>query len=217
MFENMKFYRLITCFALVFCTVTLVGQSARVERVPSAPEGATKDISAALEDKGYRVTLDDGWTAELWLAKTAKLASGGATEALYPQLGNSEFIGVLHLPKGMSDFRGQAVPAGTYTLRYQLLPQDANHLGASPNPDFLLAIPLANDSNPDAVYPFSKLVALSAKSTGAHAAVIALDKAAEPGTAAFDDQKQLILTLNLPIASGKALPLGIVLKGQAAQ
>ena len=62
----------------------------------------------------------------------------------------------------MSDFRGQAVPGRHYTLRYQLLPQDANHLGVSPNPDFLLAIPVASDTKPDAVYPFDKLVALSA-------------------------------------------------------
>ncbi len=196
---------------------TALAQAPKVERIASLPDGLPHDVTAALEDKGYRITLADGLIAELWLAKSPKLAAKDSPGALYPEFSNGEFIGVLHLPKGMSDFRGQAVPAGTYTLRYQLLPQDANHLGVSPNPDFLLAIPVASDGKPEAVYPFDKLVALSAKSTGAHPAVIALDKAGEPGTAVFDDQKLLILTVSISSSTGKSEALGIVLKGQAAQ
>ena len=195
----------------------LLAQSPKVERIASAPGSLPREVTAALEDKGYRVSLEDGWTADLWLAKSAKLSTHDAPGALYPELSNGELVGVLHLPKGMSDFRGQAIPAGAYTLRYQLLPQDANHLGVSPNPDFLLAIPVASDAKPDAVYPFDKLVVLSAKSTGAHPAVLALDKAGDPGTAIFDDQKLLILTVSLSSATSKPEALGIVLKGQAAQ
>ena len=121
--------RLIVLFSLA---PPLLAQSPKVERIASPPDGLPHDVTAALEDKGYRVTLDDGWTAELWLAKNLKLAAKDSPGALYPELSNGEFVGVLHLPKGMSDFRGQAVPAGTYTLRYQLLPQDANHLGSRP-------------------------------------------------------------------------------------
>jgi hypothetical protein len=210
--------RNLTCLLLApLLALPLLAQSPKVERIASAPDGLSKDIAATLEDKGYRLTLDDGWTAELWLAKSPKFASNGAADALYPQLSNGEFIGVLRLPKGISDFRGQAVPAGTYTLRYQLLPQDANHMGVSPNPDFLLAIPVASDTQPDVTLSFDKLVALSAKSTGAHPAVIALEQAGEPGTAAFDEQKLLILTVNLSAGAAKPLPVGMVLKGQAAQ
>ncbi len=213
MFKNMK----LRCLAIILLALPLLAQSPKVERIASPPDGVSHDVTAALEDKGYRVTLDDGWTAELWLAKNPKLASTGAPDALYPQLSNGEFLGVLHLPKGMSDFRGQAVPAGTYTLRYQLLPQDGNHMGVSPNPDFLLAVPVANDTKPEAIHPFEKLVALSAESTGAHPAVIAMDKPGDLGTAAFNDQKLLILTVNLSSATGKPEAIGIVLKGQAAQ
>ena len=126
-------------------------------------------------------------------------------------------MGVISLSKGMSDFRGQSIAAGVYTLRYHLIPQDANHMGVSPDPDFLLAIPAENDTKPDADYAYEKLVALSSKSTGAHPGVIALEKAGEPGTAAFDDQKLLVLTVSANDAGGKPEKLGIVLKGQAAQ
>ena len=213
---NHRHKRLIPILIVFVLTAPLLAQSPKVECSASLPDGLPHEVAAALEDKGYRVTLEDGWNAELWLAKSPKLASSGEG-ALYPELGNGEFVGVLHLPKGMSDFRGQAIPAGTYTLRYQLLPQDANHLGVSPNPDFLLAVPVASDAKPETLYPFDKLVALSAKSTGAHPAVIAMEKAGEPATALFDDQKLLILTVSVPSASGKPVPLGVVLKGQAAQ
>jgi len=202
--------------AALLCTAAALAQSPKVERIASAPKGLSHDVIAVLESKGYGVTLDNGWTAELWLTKKIKLANNGASEALYPELSKGEFVGVLHLPKGMTDFRGQAIPAGTYTLRYQLLPQDANHMGVSPNPDFLLAVPIASDTELDAVYPYDKLVALSAKSTGAHPAVIALEKAGEPGTASTDDQGMLVLTV-APEDPAKPLKLGIVLKGQAAQ
>ena len=213
----MKLRLIAAHLVVILCGLSVLAQSPEVERISTAPEGLSHDVTAALEEKGYRVALDDGWTAELWLAKSPKLSSGGGAEALYPELSNGEFVGVLHLPKGMTDFRGQAVPAGTYTLRYQLLPQDGNHLGVAPNPDFLLAIPAASDTKPDAVYPYEKLVALSAKATGTHPAVIAMEKAGEPGTATVDDQKLFVLTVNIPSAAGKPEPAGIVLKGQATQ
>lgn len=199
-------------------TAVAFAQSAKVERTGAAPNTVPAGVRAALEDKGYRVTLDDGFAAELWLAKDLKVTPKDAPGALYPELSNGEFVGVISLPKGMSDFRGQAVPAGSYTLRYHLIPQDANHMGVSPNPDFLLAIPIASDTKPDANYPFENLVALSSKTTGAHPAILALDKAGEPGTDVFDDQKMLVLTVSVSGGAGaKPEKLGIVLKGQAAQ
>ncbi len=115
--------------------------------------GASDELKRAVEDKGYRVTLDDGWSAEFWFAKQLKTATKDVPGALYPELANAEFVGVVNLPKGLTDFRGQAIPAGAYTLRYQLLPQDGNHMGVSPNPDFLLAIPVASDPDPGAALP----------------------------------------------------------------
>ena len=214
----MRDRRVATCLSIILWVLPLFAQSAKVERIGAAPAAVASNLTAAIEGKGYRVTLDDGWTADLWLARDLKLSEHDAPGALYPELSNSEFVGVLSVPKGMSDFRGQALPAGTYTLRYQLLPQDANHLGVSPNPDFLLAISIANDTKPDAVYPFDKLVALSSKATGAHPAVIAMDTAGDPGTAVFDDQKQLVITVTAGGPAGsKGRTLGILLKGQAAQ
>jgi hypothetical protein len=186
---------------------------------PLVAPGVSGDLQKAVGDKGYRVALDDGWTAEFWFASALTMATKDAAGALYPELTNGEFVAVVSFSKGSADYRGQAIPPGTYTLRYQYLPQDANHMGVSPNPDFLLAIPLAADPDPSANLPLKKMVSLSAKATGtAHPAVIAMATAGSPATVTKDDQGLTIVTVEVPTTeSGKNEKLGIVLKGQAAQ
>jgi hypothetical protein len=187
-----------------------------VER--TGPLTASSDVTRAVEDKGYNITLDDGWSADFWFTRALATSSNTAPGALYPNLANGAFVGVVNFPKGTSDFRGQAIPAGTYTLRYQYIPQDANHMGVSPNPDFLLAIPLASDATPAENMPFKRLVALSAKAAGtAHPAVFAMAAAAAPGSISKDDEGMTILTVEVPTASGKPEKFGVVLKGQATQ
>ena len=205
----------------LFCVVTAVFAAApQVERIGALTvPGASAALKQAVEDKGYRITLDGGWTAEFWFAKQLKTAAKNVPGALYSELTNAEFVGVVNLPKGMADFRGQAIPAGVYTLRYQLLPQDGNHMGVAPNPDFLLAIPLASDPNPEQGYLYKKLVTLSAKTTGTnHPAVIALDTAGDPSSVAGDAQGVMVFTVTVPSSGESATEkLGIVVKGAAAQ
>ena len=205
----------------MFCVATTVfAAAAQVERIGALSAPVASDaLKQAVETKGYRITLDGGWTAEFWLAKQLKTAAKDVPGALYAELANGEFVGVVNLPKGMTDFRGQAIPAGVYTLRYQLLPQDGNHLGVAPNPDFLLAIPVASDPNPEQGYLYKKLVALSAKTTGtSHPAVIALDTAGEPGSAVGDKQGTVVFTVAVPSAGASPTEkLGIVVQGTAAQ
>jgi hypothetical protein len=138
--------------------------------------------------------------------------------ALYPELTNAEFVGVVRFPQGMSDFRGQSLPPGVYTLRYQLLPQDGNHMGVAPNPDFLLASPVAGDSRPDQSYVYKKMIALSAKSTGTnHPAVIALESAGDAATVMKTEQGTVVFTVAIPTTAGTSEKFGIVLKGAASQ
>lgn len=190
----------------------------KVEHIAAPPAAGLSDaLRQAVQDKGYRVTLDDGWTAEFWFARQIASEGNPASGALYPKLTNSAFVGIVRLAQGMSDYRGQSIPAGTYTLRYETLPQDGNHMGVAPNPDFLLASPAADDSRPEQLYVPRKLVALSAKATGTgHPAVIALDTAGEPSTVVKQDNGAIVFTVELPVGGGKE-KVGIVIKGTAAQ
>lgn len=221
---SLLLYRWKAYFFISVIACTWVGSAhaagPKVERIGSlAATGVSDDIKKTVEEKGYGIILDDGWAAEFWFTRALATTTKDAAGALYPELTNGEFVGVVSFPKGAKDYRGQAIPAGAYTLRYQYLPQDANHMGVSPNPDFLLAVPLSADPSPPDVLPYKKLVSLSAKTTGtAHPAVIAMGTTGEPATAAKDDQGMTILTVEVTAAaSGKTEKLGIVLKGQATQ
>lgn len=209
-------YRLL----LFVCTVALLAAPlSAVDRTgPLVAAGASEDTKKAVEGKGYHIALDEGRTADFWFARALATGGNGAAGALYPDLANGEFVGVVSFPKGSSDFRGQAIPAGTYTLRYQYIPQDANHMGVSPNPDFLLAVPVASDASPGENMPLQRLVSLSAKASGtAHPAVIALAPANANLGVAKDDQGMTIFTVELAMTTGKGKKIGIVVKGQATQ
>ena len=204
--------------AVLVAALTSVALAAdKVESIGPPPSGVSNDLRQAVEDKGYRVTLDSGWTGEFWFAKNLTTTKKDVPGALYPGLSDGEFVGVVNFPRGFSDFRGQSLPAGMYSLRYQLLPQDGNHLGVAPNPDFLLAIPAADDSHPDQSYPYKKLVALSAKSAGGnHPAVIAMEGGGEAGNVALTDQGYAVFTVAISSSSG-SVNLGIIVKGSSSQ
>ena len=216
---NTRCLRTLSYLSVVVLLTSCVAIAAapKVEPVgpPSNLSDALKQVVAA---KGWRVTLDDGWAADFWFARQLKTEKKDVPGALNPELSNSEFVGVVRFAQGMSDYRGQSLPAGTYTLRYQLLPQDGNHMGVAPNPDFLLASPVADDARPEQAYVERKMVALSAKSTGTgHPAVIALESAGKPGSIVKEESGDVVFSVDVPAADGSMVKLGIVVKGAAAQ
>jgi hypothetical protein len=135
----------------------------RVESVTAAPSGVADSIAKALASEGARMIGGDGKTiADVWLRKEIPLtvATGG-----YDAFAEGTLIGVLSFPEGGSDFRGQIIAAGSYTLRYEHIPQDGNHLGAAPEPNFLLLCPASEDRDLDATFTFETLVELSRHAT----------------------------------------------------
>ena len=189
---------------------------------PLTDSAVPEKVRESLNDKGYRLTLDDPKPAcELWLRKSLPAATKKGSEAVaYPQLAESTLVGVVHFFQAAADFRGHQVPAGFYTLRYALIPDDGNHLGVSPNPDFLLLIPAQSDSDPNATFKFQELVAMSAKTGGTkHPSPLSLPPADKPstGTVARDDQDHWIFSASLKLASGEEIPFALIVKGTAQQ
>jgi hypothetical protein len=214
----LRYARRLTALVIIL-TYAAFAASPKVEHTALLPGNAVSDaLRQSVAEKGYRVTLEDGWTAEFWFARELSLEKKDAPGALYPQLTNGEFIGIARFLQGMSDFRGQSLPSGYYTLRYQILPQDGNHMGVAPDPDFLLASPAAADTRPEQAYVYRKLVALSAKSTGTgHPAVIALQTAGQSGTVVKEDNGNILFSVDVAASGGASEKLGIVVKGAAAQ
>ena len=200
-----------------------VAQSGKVESTgPLTDTAVPEQVRQSLQENGYRLTLDDPKPAcELWLRKSVPAqAKKDAEGVAYPQLAESTLVGVVHFPQAASDFRGQQVPAGFYTLRYALIPDDGNHLGVSPNRDFLLLIPAPSDSDPSAVFKFQELITMSAKTVGAkHPSALSLPPADKlsPGTVARDDQDHWIFSAALKLTLGEEIPFALIVKGTAQQ
>jgi hypothetical protein len=182
----------------------------------------SESIRQTLAPKGYRIALDaSGPIIEIWYRKEVPVQPKGAsTDAVYEQLTPSTLIGVVHFTAVASDYRGQSIAAGFYTLRYALMPNDGNHLGVAPSRDFLLLVPAAADPGPEAIPKFLDLVALSRQASGTkHPAPMSLVPAegAAAANITADEEGHSIFTSVVRLASGADLPIALVVKGTAPQ
>jgi hypothetical protein len=191
---------------------------------PSASD-LPKALVDALETNGVRLVDDHGAAvADVWLRKSipTKENSAGSSDTIYSGLGTGTIVGVLRFPNGGSDFRGQSIKAGSYTLRYALVPQDGNHMGVSTYRDFLVLSPVAADTEIDKPMTFEALVALSKKASGTnHPAVLSLNPATESKvypTAVRDDQGHWALQVKAQGNSGagdRGFAMAIILVGKS--
>jgi hypothetical protein len=214
------------CLIVVAVTLCLTcgAQTAGLETLgPPTPElSVPAAVVQVLDSHGNRLKLADGSVlCDIWLrksvpAETSKKESEGL---LYPELSESTLVGVISFPKAATDFRGQPVVAGTYTLRYELMPNDGNHLGVAPDRDFLLLVPAALDPDPSALFKFDDLVQMSRKATGTnHPGPLSLAQASRSATSLTKDaEDHWMFSSVLKLDSGKDLSFAVIVKGTAAQ
>ena len=123
----------------------------RVEALKGAPAAGdlSADIVGQLSPGGFKVLEGEKRTvAEVWLAKEWAVKAGfqPSDTVLFP-LEIGTLVGALRFPRGGSDFRGQEIPAGVYTLRYANQPVDGNHVGTFETRDFLVMMPASADQS----------------------------------------------------------------------
>ena len=211
-------------FLLLTASATARADGGKIETIGAfTDQSASESVRKVLEPKGYRVTLADGSVVcEIWLGAGVPAGKTEAPGAVYTGLAESALIGVINFPKATNDFRGQAIKAGTYTLRYALHPTDGNHMGISPVRDFLVMIPLSVDQNPEAVYKFEELVKMSAKVSGTNHPAVASLVMPEGGAAAApslaeNEHGHIIFVAKVKTQAGADLPIAIIVKGRAEQ
>jgi hypothetical protein len=199
----------------------LAADGGKVESLGAfADQSAPEAVRKALAPTGYRITLTDGSVAcEVWFRATVPTGKTDASGAVYTTLPEGALIGVITFPKPANDFRGQSIKAGSYTLRYEVHPTDGNHMGISPIRDFLLLVPVAADTNPDATFKFEELVKLSAKASGTnHPAVLSLatPEASAAASVTTNEHNHTVFAAKIKTASGE-IPIAFVVKGIAEQ
>ncbi len=206
--------------AVLMLSISALGQSKKLEAIGAvADPGASDALKKALEPKGSRITIGDGPYCDIWLRTGMPTGKTDALGAVYTTMGESVLVGVISFARATTDFRGQAVKPGTYTLRYAVHPADGNHLGISPIRDFLALVPVAMDQNPEAQPKFEELMKMSAKVAGTnHPGVISLVQA-EGGSAPKLDQEgsHVIFSAKIKTQSGGDLPIAFIVKGIAEQ
>lgn len=205
--------------ALVLLLTTVALAAPKLETVGACTDPAVADaVKKALAPQGYKVTLDNGDTLTFWPAADVKQAAKGRDDVIY-QLTPSQFVGVIHFDKNTKDYRGNAIQAGTYNMRYEIQPSDGDHLGTAPTVDFLLATPAAADTDPNATYNFDQMVGLSRQVTGKkHPAPFNLvpPDAKQYPSVAVDSEAHTILSFKVKTQSGD-MPFGLVVNGTTTE
>jgi hypothetical protein len=208
---------------LAFGVAAFAQGTYKIEAAKGLPGGdVSQAIQGLLQRQGQSLLDSSGKVlSEVWLRKDLEAAASPDTSAdvLYGKIAQGSLVGVIHYPEAAKDFRGQGIKAGFYTLRYELVPQDGNHMGVSQYRDFLLLVPAAKDTDPSKAVSFTDAIKLSRDSTDTgHPGVILMDSVSDTVKtfpALFQDYSQnWALQMEAGIGSGQKLPLAIVMVGQ---
>jgi hypothetical protein len=219
-----------TRWLAVLAAVSILAQAAsaadeyRVEKFDDGPPAdvLSAQVVAKLSPTGFKLIGPDAKAhREIWLAKelTVRPDFEPSLSILYP-LQSGSLVGAMRLPFKGSDFRGQEIPAGTYTLRYANQPEDGNHVGTFETRDFLLMLPAASDTDPKTLEG-TDFFATSAESAGStHPAIIPIlkpEEAAAPAVRHLEQMEWWSLRLAGTDAKGANQLVEMVIAGKAAE
>jgi hypothetical protein len=198
--------------------------SVKVEKA-GPPKDLDESIRKVLGDNAVQF-LDPKGTliAEIWLRKevpakaTAEQVKSGVS---YREIAETTLLGAVRFSKAYSDYRQQKVKAGTYTLRLAFQPQNGDHMGVAPYPEFCLLVAASMDKTADTIKP-KELPELSATSIGtSHAAVFLLFPNAKAGPLPHLETRpnsHVILSARQSVRAGTAegiLGIGLTLVGHS--
>ena len=141
---------------------------------PLVGDQVSEAIRSAIRSEGVRVNGPDGKpVAEFW-GRSTPFSGEPVVEfgVRFETIPEGAFLGVARFPEKGSDFRGQTVPPGLYTMRYGLHPEDGNHMGVAASRDFVLLTPIADDPEPLKNLSFDELVAMTLRVGNPHPTVL---------------------------------------------
>jgi hypothetical protein len=160
------------CLLLVTITATATPAQAKsrytVEPLEEAvPKEVSKEVRASVEPIALRV-LDRKKKpfADLWLRrKLAPQKPNKEPGIVYGHIPEGSLLGVIRIHARGSDFRGDRVKAGVFTMRNAIQPQDGDHLGVSDSRDFILLSPVKVDTKTKSL-PTKAVIKLSVQASG---------------------------------------------------
>ncbi len=169
--------------SLTICSLAASGQY-KAELAAAPPADVAPAIVQTLEKTGFRITENGTLYCEVWFRSHLPRSTAPAGKNVtLPGIPIGALVGVIRFQASGSDRLGQAIAAGSYTLRYVNMPANSDHEGSAPQRDFLFLAPAANESDPESIPKYDNLVELSRKaSLSKHPAVLSIWKARSDAT-----------------------------------
>jgi len=209
----MKKYLALLPLALAVYLAPLQAQDYKMAAGPVPPPADLPAAYRALLSQGVQIDGPSGPKAQVWFAKSIASGAAPSDPAVVFGIAQGTFLGIIRFPGKSEDRRGQALNAGTYTLRYSNFPNDGAHQGVAPQRDFALLTPIANDADPAATPAFDALVQMSTKASNSpHPAVLSLEPSSAtsyPSLTKEGDNPDWVLNVQ-----AGSLKIGIILIGK---
>jgi hypothetical protein len=180
------------------------------------PDGAPDSVKALVRTEGIVVKSPDGKESAAYWTRQAPfqgdpVSGNGIRMKTIPE---GALIALVNFPNGGSDFREQSIPAGVYTVRYGLHPEDGNHMGVAASRDFAVLTPVAKDTDAAKNISFKELVEMTKMVGNAHPTIVRLEMAESSETPHLwqDDAEHWVLDLDV---AGE--PVGFVVHGHSEE
>jgi hypothetical protein len=203
-------------YALVLSTSTAHAQSLSAAKGTDAPPPELNAAMSALLAPGSVTVKSGDVQLDLWWVKAIAVPKASDPGPVWTDVGDGTFVGAIRVSAPWSDIRGYVVRPGVYTLRYARQPANGDHLGVSPNREFLLLSPAAADVAPDPV-GYKGAVDLSKQTVRrAHPSALSLDppsSIAAPLSAVTNDLGLEGIVFAVPTTAGPSLTFGLILRG----
>jgi hypothetical protein len=187
------------------------------KEVPEAIKNQLGANSVEVLDDKTEVLFELWFRKELPVKAAAEQIKNGLT---YQEIPETTLVGIVRLPKQITDYRKQKIKAGVYTLRFGMQPMDGDHMGTAPYREFLLLVPADKDKNPDLLSDAKAMQELSYEASGkSHPAIFLLVPPGKPPAmpqvvSAGNDNWVLRLKVNANADGMKAeMGLGLTLIG----
>jgi hypothetical protein len=186
---------------------------------PPAKVGAA--VAKTLGPDCYNVVQNGKQVASYWIRAEVPVASTDGVVG-YNQMQEGTFVGVVEIKGGdLTDFRDQKLKPGIYTMRLGIQPQDGNHMGVAPSPEFLCLVPAELDAKLDPM-AHDDLMKISKKASGTgHPAVLFLQPFTDKPnftspTVNANAEGNSVLNISTKAVSGDKkveFPIGIIIIG----
>jgi len=177
---------------MLWCVVSMSGGAEAVvwtaERKPEpVPAGASDVIKATLSDSAVVISADGQAVYTYWPLRSIPLKGAPASAgASLEQVVETTLLGCVRVHAERKDYRGDRLPAGDYTMRLGLRPEDRSHRDVSDHRYFGILLPVARDKKLDSFKDHDSLAEASAEESDEfHPFIISLWPDSDPARPAL--------------------------------